>query len=262
MRWTTTAALVGVLAAPAPLRADLDEIKKRGELRVLVVDGAPAFISLAPDGEPGLEREILDGFARMQGLRVRLVQVAAWKDLIPWLLEGKGDLLGGGVGNLPARRPVIDFSHEVFPTRDVVITRRPTPVITTVDQLRAVKVGTIKGTGLADRVAELKIPRANVDDEVPSTGFAEALKSGRVTALIDGVEDALLLQRADPEIELGLFVGEPQSIAFGVRKDCPALRGVLDEYVSNLRRSPTWNRLVVKYFGAAAADVLKRARGE
>jgi ABC-type amino acid transport substrate-binding protein len=195
-------------------------------------------------------------------VQVKLVPVPEWKDLIPYLLEGKGDLVGGGVGNLPARRSQIDFSSEVFPTRDVVVTRKPTPVITTLEQLRKVKVGTIRGTGLADRVAEVKIPKANVDDEVPSTGFAEALRSGRVTALIDGVEDALLLQKADPEIEMGMFLGPSHSLAFGVRKDCPALRDSLSTYVANVRKTPTWNRLVVKYFGASAADVLKRARGE
>jgi ABC-type amino acid transport substrate-binding protein len=160
------------------------------------------------------------------------------------------------------RRRQINFTSEVFPTRDVVVTRKPTQVIMSLEQLRKVKVGTIRGTGLADRVAEVKVPKANVDDEVPSTGFAEALQSGRVVALVDGVEDALLLQKADPDIEMGMFLGPPHSLAFGVRKDSPALRAALSTYITNFRKTPTWNRLVVKYFGASAADVLKRARGE
>jgi hypothetical protein len=41
-----------------------------------------------------------------------------------------------------------------------------------------------------------------------------------------------------------------------------AAGGDLNDYITNLRRSPTWNRLVVKYFGASALDVLKKARGE
>jgi hypothetical protein len=36
----------------------------------------------------------------------------------------------------------------------------------------------------------------------------------------------------------------------------------LDEYIENLRRTPTWSRLVVKYFGERAPDVLKKARME
>jgi len=256
------AAVACALCLPGSASADLDEVKKAGELRVLVVDGSPVFVSLSAGGEPGLEREILEGFARLHRIRIRLLEVAAWKDLVPALLEGRGDVIAGGVGNLPARRDKIDFTAEIFPTRDVVISRKPTPPVTSLEQLRSMKVGTIRGTGLADRVAEVRVPRANVDDAVPATGFLEALQSGRVEALVDGVEDALLLRKMDPNVQLGMFLGEPQSIAMGVRKDSPALRDALSGYVVNVRRSATWSRLVVKYFGGDAADVLKRARGE
>jgi ABC-type amino acid transport substrate-binding protein len=255
-------ALAAVFGTPRTARADLEQMQKTGELKVLVVDGAAVFVSLAPTGQPGLEREILDGFAAMHHLKVKLVEVAAWKDLVPSLVEGKGDLIAGGVGVLPSRLEKIDFTTEVFPTRDVVISRRPTPVVTSLDQLRGMKVGTIKGTGLADRIVELKVPKTHVDENVPATGFLEALQSKRVDALVDDVEDALLLRKLDPAVQIGMFVGEPQSMAFGVRKNCKHLRDALSEYVANFRHSPTWNRLVVKYFGSDAALVLKRARGE
>jgi hypothetical protein len=47
-----------------------------------------------------------------------------------------------------------------------------------------------------------------------------------------------------------------------VRKEDRALLAALDEYISNVRRSPTWSRLVVKYFGDAAVEVLRKARSE
>ena len=40
------------------------------------------------------------------------------------------------------------------------------------------------------------------------------------------------------------------------------LKQALDEYMDSLRRTPSWSRLVVKYFGESALDVLKKARGE
>jgi len=36
----------------------------------------------------------------------------------------------------------------------------------------------------------------------------------------------------------------------------------LDEHITNVRRSIAWNRLVVKYFGASALEVLREARAE
>jgi membrane-bound lytic murein transglycosylase F len=255
------AALIGLIAAPLH-GDDFDALKKRGTLRVLVVEGAPAFVAMRPGQPPGFEREILDGFARLHALKVELVEVSAWERLIPDLLAGRGDIVAGGVTDNAARRIHIDFTSEVFPTRDVVLTRRPTMPILTLEELRKVRVGTIKGTSLADRVAEARVPAANIDDTLPATGFADALRTRRVLAVVDGVEDALLLKKTDPALDLGMFLGPSQSLAFGVRKDAPALRAALSEYVSFTRRSATWGRLSVKYFGDAAAQVLRNARGE
>jgi len=100
------------------------------------------------------------------------------------------------------------------------------------------------------------------DSGVPSGGVPDALRSGRITATISGIEDALLYQQGDGSIQIGGFVGPPGSLAFGLRKDAPRLKQALDQYVNNLRRTPTWSRLVVKYFGDRAPELLKRARGE
>ena len=75
-----------------------------------------------------------------------------------------------------------------------------------------------------------------------------------------GVESAIATRREDPAIELGMFLGPPSSLAYAVRKGDDALRLALDDYISNLRRTATWNRLVVDYFGTAALDVLRKAR--
>ena len=83
-----------------------------------------------------------------------------------------------------------------------------------------------------------------------------------VKAIVLGVENAIVAQRDDPRIELGTFLGPPGSLAFGVRKGDSALLAALDAYVDNVRRSATWNRRVVEYFGDSAPEVLRRARTE
>jgi membrane-bound lytic murein transglycosylase F len=253
-------ALVLPLFATSIARADLTDIRKRGTLRVLVVDGSPAFFNLKT-GRPGLEREILDGFARLQKLQVVPVEVATWEELVPALLEGRGDLIAGGVTDTAARREKIAFTTEVFPTRHVVVTRKPSPAVRTVDELRRQKkVGVIKGTSLEEAARQAGVLPASLDTTVPGDGLLAALQSGRVTAVVDGVEDALLLQRADPTLEIGVYVGPPASLAFGLPRGDAELRRALDEHLLNMRRSQGWSRLVVEYFGPLALDVLKQAR--
>jgi membrane-bound lytic murein transglycosylase F len=259
-----TSAAVLALAAALPAgtaRADLPEVVQRGSLRVLVVIDArrPEFFTLKA-AAPGFDREVLQGFAQLHHVRLEPVPVPAWDALIPALLDGKGDLIGGRFTVTESRRKLVAFTTEVFPTRNVVLTRQPHRAVRTVEELRAEKVGTIKGTSMAEAIAAAAVPPSRVDDGIPPGGFAEALKSGRVTAAVWGVESAIAAQREDPALQIGLFLGAPSSLAYAVRKADTALLAALNDYVSNLRRTPTWSRLVVDYFGADALEILKKAR--
>ena len=57
-----------------------------------------------------------------------------------------------------------------------------------------------------------------------------------------------------------MFLGPPASLAWGVRREDKQLLAALDDYLAYARRRATWSRLVVKYFGDSALEVLRRAR--
>lgn len=256
--------LLALAAATRAEGADLPEIQKRGALRVLAVidEKRPEFFQTKPGAPPGFDREVLEAFAKLHKLDLEVVTIPAWDALLPALLAGKGDVIGGRFTATESRRKQVDFTREVFPTRNVVITRKPTPPVADLARLRAEKIGTIKGTSMAEAVAAAGVPPANVDDGLAAGSFGEALRQGRVSAAVWGVESAIALRKEDPEIELGMFLGPPGSLAYAVRKDEPELLRALDAYLENLRRTPTWGRLVVKYFGEAAPEILKKARTE
>jgi len=258
--WIVTLGLLATSAVSAA--SDLGEITKRGTLRVLavLVNQQESFVSTRPG--VGLDRELLESFAALHRVTVTMVPVAGWDGLVPALLEGRGDVIAGRFTVTEARRKQIDFTVEVFPTRNVVLTRRPHRVVTTLEELRQERVGTVKGTSMADAVAAGRVPPSNVDDTIPTGTLPAALKAGRVTAIVLGVENAIADRREDPDLQLGVFLGPPGSLAWGVRKTDPRLREALDDYLSSVRRTPTWSRLVVKYFGEDAPEILKKARAE
>jgi ABC-type amino acid transport substrate-binding protein len=253
--------LLSLGSAPV-LASDLAEVKARGTLRVLAVDMKERDEFFQFTGAPGFDRELLEGFARLEGLRLEPVAVDGWHDLVPALVADRGDVIAGRFTVTDERKRKIAFTHETFPTRTVVLTRKPTPPVASLAELRALRVGTIRGSSMAEAVARAGVPPANVDDGVLPGGLPEALAAGRVKAVLLGIESAITAQRDDPAIELGLFVGPPGSLAFGVRLPDAALRAALDSYIDNLRRTATWNRLAVKYFGDEAPAILRKARAE
>ena len=104
------------------------------------------------------------------------------------------------------------------------------------EALRQEKVGTIKGSSMAEAVRAV-VPASNVDDSFPPGGLPAALVAGKVSAVVLGIESAIAAQRQDAEVELGAFVGPPRSLAYGVRKTDAALRQALNEYIDNVRRT-------------------------
>src|SRR5258708_22268324 len=149
---------------PALHAADLPAIRARGRLRVLtvLVNQQNDFISAQPGR--GFDRELLEGFATLERVNLEMVAQSSWDALVPALLAGKGDLIAGRFTMTEGRRQLIAFTSEAFPTRNVVLTRKPHRVVTTLEELRAERVGTVRGTSLAEPVAGAGAPPATIDE--------------------------------------------------------------------------------------------------
>jgi ABC-type amino acid transport substrate-binding protein len=251
---------MAVLVPPA--RADMAEIRARGILRVLAApDEDPAWFSVKPGGAPGFERAVLEGFARLHKLRFEVVSPRSWEDAIPELVQGKADLLAG-VNDTEARRRIIDFTDELLPARNVVVTRRPQPVLRSLEELRAARVAVVPDTTWEESVRASGVPPAHIAAAADVDASVKALRSGRANATVIDVIDYLRQRRKDPELQLGLTLGRALSSAWGVRKADVELRQALDAYLKGLRQSPSWSRLLVEYFGEDAPAVLGRNPGE
>jgi membrane-bound lytic murein transglycosylase F len=255
--------LIALSLGSGTLRADLAQIEARGSLRVLMVldlDGRAVANQRADS--PGFDVEMLEGFAKLNHLKLEIVPVESWDRLVPSLQEGRGDLVAGSFTVTEARQKLIDFSDEVMPTRSIVVTRKPHRLVHTLEELRGERVTVFRGTSMADLLLELGVPASNLEYDVPAEGLSAGLKNGRVSCVVHDVQSAFVDQQADPSLQIGLFVGPPRSYAWGVRHGDARLLAALNEHIANSRRSGTWSRLTIKYFGEGALSILQKARGQ
>jgi ABC-type amino acid transport substrate-binding protein len=172
-------ALAVLLLAAAPaLGGDLAVVKARGTLRVLavVLNQEDVFMS----GKPGVgfDRELLGGFCALHRIRLELVPQTSWGALVPALQNDQGDVIAGRFNVTPARRELIEFTAEVFPSRHVVLTRKPHRLVRTVAELRTEKVGTVKGTSMAEAVAAAGAPASQARRQQPARSAARSTRVG------------------------------------------------------------------------------------
>jgi polar amino acid transport system substrate-binding protein len=247
-----------VVATSAAGAADLPEIKAKGTLRVIAAsDEQPETFSFKAGTEPGFDKELLEGFARLQGLKVEAVGAKTYASRIPMLVAGEGDVIAA-IFDTEERRKQVDFTAEVMPTHNVVVTLASAPPVTSLDQLRTQRVGVVKGTASVDETLAAGVPAANLVRFDDGEAALAALRGGSIGSTVRPASEFALSARRTKGLRADIMVGAAGKSAWAVRKDSVQLRLALDAYIANTRRATTWSRLVVKYFGDQALDVLGR----
>lgn len=255
----TLALALGALLAPLPLAAaDLAAVRTRGVLRAIVsADEAPETFDVKGGERAGFERELIETFARMQGLKVEVVSAKSLADRIPMLQAGRGDFIVA-IFDTPERRQQIAFTAEIMPTYNVAVTLLPKPAPRTLEQLRREKVGAVRGAAPGDDAVAAGVSSVQRFESLKE--MVAALASGAIGAMVIPISEFVLAAKREPTLRSGVVVGATGSIAWGVRKEDAALRAALDTHLSNVRKSASWNLLLVKYFGEQAPLVLGRRR--
>jgi ABC-type amino acid transport substrate-binding protein len=256
-------ALAGVVLGLATLAgaADLEQVRARGSLRVIVAsDESAETFALTAGPDPGFERELVESFLRVQGLQLEVVTAQGYADRIPLLLRGEGDVIVA-IFDTEDRRRQVAFTGEVMPTHNVAVTLKPAAVVADVASLKALaSVGAIKGAKPAEAATQAGVSSSALRLFETRDGLLQALRAKQVAAVVLPISELALAGREFPGLQAGATVGPPGRVAWAVRKEDAALLRALDEHVGNVRRGPTWSRLIVKYFGDQALAVLGRAR--
>jgi ABC-type amino acid transport substrate-binding protein len=230
------------------------------KLRVLVAaDEMPEMFSFAQTGPPGFERELLEGFCRLHGLKLDVVPVSDFEQIIPMLLRGEGDLITGIV-DTAARRERVAFTGEVFPVRHLAVTRRPGPAASRLEDLRTLRVGVIPGTSWEQAAVDAGVPKAKRVPFRDSAALLAGLRSGQVDAVVMALLDFALAQKHDPELVAGAFVGGATAAAMAVRPEDGRLLESLNGYLQGMRQAR--HALMFKYLSEDALSLIALARRE
>jgi ABC-type amino acid transport substrate-binding protein len=249
---------LAVLVGTTALAASAAELPSR--LRVLVAaDENPEIFSFEDAGRPGLERELLEGFCRIHGLELAVVPVRDFHQMIPMLLRGEGDVITGIVDTV-ARRKAVAFSREVLPVRHLVVTRRPTPRVASVEDLKTLRVGVIPGTSWEQATVDAGVPTDRRLAFRDANLLMAGLRAAQVDAVVMPLVDYALAAKRDPQLEAGIFVGTGASDALAVRPTDKTLLAALDGYLESAGQAR--HALIVRYLSQEALSLIALARRE
>ncbi|NBB92975.1 MAG: membrane-bound lytic murein transglycosylase MltF, partial [Gammaproteobacteria bacterium] len=209
----------------------VERIQARGSVVMLTVNGASTYY-LGPEGETGFEYELAREFARYLDVPLEVIAVPSVADLIPALLEGKGDFIAANLTRSPPRQRELRFGpayEQVMPT---VVYRRGSPRPRSLDDLAEGRLALINGTIYEPLLANGEVtvepeirPHASIED------LFEALGSEEIDYTIIDSNILELNRRFFPAIRPAFELGEAQPLAWASeRSDDDSLVQIMREF--------------------------------
>ncbi len=263
-----------------PIIRDLPDIKQSGTLTVLAPYNSTTYFIYR--GEPlGYEYELLQSFAKAQGLDLKVVVVADSKSLFSILNSGEGDIAADRIVPTPENETDVSFTRALYRTEPVLVQQDEPPA----------KAG--KGTekalapGPADQLPEIDIQARlitkpaqlsgktvtlpeqspynrtliELSDEIagdihvvevggrmPDEALAEKVAKGEVQFTVMQKNLAELKEAEFKNLKVRPVISKSHSVAWAVRKNSPELMKALNSWIEEKQNGSLFDKLYQKYF--------------
>jgi membrane-bound lytic murein transglycosylase F len=230
---------------------DLDAVRERRVLRVLTRNSAAAYF-LYRGEQLGFEFELARDFARSIGCRIRVIVPPSHDLLIPWLLEGRGDVIAAAMTITPDRADRVAFTRPYNRVSEVVVASAADDTLDDLFDLSGRTLTVRKSSSYHRTLAALRQEVDFTIEEAPEYLDTETL----IARVADGTVDLTVADSNILDIELtyrdtvrgALVLGEPSEIAWAVRPEDGRLREAADAYLAQAHRGAFYNGLQEKYF--------------
>ncbi len=232
---------------------DLDEIRKRGALRVLTRNN-PVTYFLHRGRQFGFDYELASMLAKDLGVRLEMVVAPSRDQLIPWLLEGRGDLIAAELTVTEERAKQVSFSQPYLLTEELLVQPATAAPITSLDGLKGARItvrpsSSYHATLLALQKTHGPFELLAADEEAETEELIAQVGAGELAMT---VADSHLLQVElawRDDVQGSLKLGDAQKeIAFAVRPTNPALLAWVNGFVRKTYRGLEYNMAKRRYF--------------
>lgn len=258
--------------AHEPWSGDLDGMTGRGFLRILTVHN-PLFFTFDGDRQKGMvaelgkmfENHLAEEIGRVRSPTVVLIPVSR-DELLPGLIEGRGDLVMGNLTITPERQKLVDFGPPIHPDVDELVVSGPAAkAIMSLDDLVDIGLYVRRSSSYFEHLQALNAEReAQGKKPIPVTAADENLEDYDLLDMVNaGVLEAIVVDSHKAEFWEQVFdrivvhrdipVHSGNQIAWAMRKNSPQLMASVTAFADKVKKgSLLGNILINRYLGDTA----------
>ena len=243
---------------------DFDKMAEKKRLRVLIVH-SKTFYFLDRGKQRGLAYEMVKKFEQFinkklktKTLKVQVVFIPVRRDeLIPGLINGRGDIAVANLTVTPERLKSVDFSNPLFSdVSEVLVTGPAAPPLSTIDDLAAKEIYVRRSSSYYESLVKLNttfesagknpIKLVVADEMFEDEDLLEMVNAGLIPMIVMDSHKAQLWVKVFDHIRVhpDIAVRTGGRIAWAFRKKSPELAAIINEFVASHKQGTLFGNIV------------------
>jgi membrane-bound lytic murein transglycosylase MltF len=248
--------------------ADFDHMVQRRTIRVLTVFSQTMYFLDGAD-QRGITYDLLQAFEKHvnQALgskaHVQVVVIPVARDqLLPALIEGRGDIAAANLTITPERQKLVDFADPLLTgISELLVTGPASGEVASLDELASTTAVYVRrSSSYYEHLAELNRQRraageqeiqiVPVDENLEDEDLLEMVAVGLLPAIVvDSHKVGLWAQIIDGlVVHPDIAINTGGQIAWAIRRDNPKLKSVVNGFVKTAKRGTLLGNLLLKKY--------------
>lgn len=241
-----------------PTDSELDRVRAAGDLVVITVNSPTTYYE-GSDQYVGFEYDMAKAFAKYLGVKLKIVTVKQFADVLPALQDGRGDMAAAGITITDERKKAFRFSLPYQHIHQQLVYRASGHKPRDFADLQGRDIAVVAGTSYIDRLKELKKQYPKLewseshDQDVGD--LLEMVWEGLLEYTIADSQIVKLQQQHFPELRVAFNMRKQESLAWAFRRDVDgSLYHAANLFMKRIRRNGELKILLERYYGAISSN--------
>ena len=240
-------------AACAPPKSQLEQIRERGELRVVTRNG-PTTYFIDRDGATGIEYEMAQRFAGSLGVRLKILVAGSEREIFDLVSSGRADLAAAGLTLRTIESGPLTPGRGYHWITWQVVYRNGGRLPTTLDDIAPDTLHLAEDSIPITTLDALRADHAGlswyVHTGLDSDDLIDMVEDGRVAYTVLPSNELAHVRQIRPEIRAALNLTPARPLTWAVRKfgDTSLLQAA-DAFIDHLEKSGELGKMQDRFYG-------------
>lgn len=244
---------VSMLTACGEAQPHLQEIKDRGELRVLSRYSLTSYY-VKGDTIAGFEYELAQRFADRLGVKLKVIVPETLGEILRMIEEGDADLAAAGLTVTEQRKNRIRFGPVYHEVTQQLVYKHGNSKPEDITDITGGQLEVVAGSSHVEQLESLKeeVPELvwRENTELDNSGLLELVQLELIDYTVVDSNEMSANQSLFPELRVAFDISEPQPLAWAMplSEDDSLYLEVLD-FFQDMEASGELDKLIEKYYG-------------